>query len=88
MQCHYYHILYYEENCNQGAIADTRSVLSAILPSLLKVIFRLRPKLPKYTVSYNPGIILAYVEQLPNNSELLPELLTVVLKVALKTGDC
>ena len=67
-----------------------RSALSAILPQqmgksfgqdqnvtkLLKGVFRLHPTLPKYTVTYDPDIVLTYINSLPKNSELMLELLT------------
>ena len=82
--------LFQKENCNYGVIAVARSALSAILPlkwrkkfgehqkvsKMLKEIFKLRPTFPKYTVIYDPDIILTYVDTLPNNSALLLEDLT------------
>ena len=68
-------------------IAVSRSALSAILllkeekafgecqkfSKMLKERFRLRPTFPKYTVIYDPYIILRYMDMLPNNSSLLLE---------------
>ena len=73
--CHFLPIYYY---------------LSAILPlkegktfgecqkvnKMLKRIFKLRSSFPKYTIIYNPDIILMYMDTLPNNSSLLLEDLT------------
>ena len=63
------------------------SALSATLPlkegktfgecqkdsKILKGIFKLRPNFPKYTVIYDPDIILTYMDTLLNNSSLLLE---------------
>ena len=82
--------LFHKENCNYGVIAVARSALSAILPlkegktfgecqkvsKMLKGIFKLRPTIPKYTVIYDPDIVLTYMDTLPNNSSLLLEDLT------------
>ena len=79
--------LFHKENCNYGVIAVSRSALSAILllkeeeafgecqkvSKMLKERFRLRPIFPKYTVIYDPYIILRYMDMLPNNSSLLLE---------------
>ena len=79
--------LFHKENCNYGVIAVSRSALSAILllkeekafgecqkfSKMLKERFRLRPTFPKYTVIYDPYIILRYMDMLPNNSSLLLE---------------
>ena len=40
---------------------------------MLKGIFKLRPAFPKYTLIYDPDIILTYMDTLPNNSSLLLE---------------
>ena len=64
-----------------------RSVLSAIfllkegntfgecqnVRKMLKGIFKLRPIFPKYTVIYDPDIILTYMDTVTNNSNLLLE---------------
>ena len=82
--------LFHEGKYQYGSIAAARSALSAILPKqdgktfgehptvskLLKGIYKLRPSLPKYTVIYDPDIVLSYIATLPKNSELLLELLT------------
>ena len=73
--------IFHKENCNYGVIAVARSALSAILPlkegktfgecpkvsKMLKGIFKQRPTFPKYTVVYNPDIILTYMDTLSNN---------------------
>ena len=77
--------LFYKKNCNYGVTAVVTSALSAILllkerktfcecqkvRKMLKGIFKLRPTFPKYTC--DPGIILMYMDMLPNNSSLLLE---------------
>ena len=74
-------ITFHEEKHKYGVIAVARSALSAILPhkmgksfgqdsnvsKLLKGVFRLRPTLPKYTVTYDPDIVLTYMNSLPKN---------------------
>ena len=79
--------LLHKKNCNYGVIAVARSVLSAILllkegkrfgecqkvSKMLKGIFKLRPAFPKYTVIYDPDIILRHMDTVPNNSSLLLE---------------
>ena len=39
-------------------------------------IFMLRPSLPKYAVTYDPDIVLRYMDSVPNNSALMLEMLT------------
>lgn len=89
--------LFYHENQKHGVIAVARSALSALLPirdgetfgkhrnvsKLIKGIFKLRPTLPKYTVTYDPDIVLSYINNLPENSQLLLEMLTKKLCVLL-----
>ena len=93
----------FEEGNNYGSIAVARSALSAILPrkgdftfgkdkivsQLLKGIFKLRPSLPKYTSTYDPDIILDYINELPANNQLNLELLTkkLVTLLALLSGQ-
>ena len=43
---------------------------------LLKGIFKLRPSFPRYTVIYDPDIILEYIDRLPMNEHLDLEMLT------------
>ena len=79
----------YNKDAKYGYVAAARSALSAVLPKqnsmtfgkceevsrMLKGIFRLRPRLPRYTVIYDPEIILKYMISLPNNKFLDLELL-------------
>ena len=46
---------------------------------MLKEIFKLRPTFPKYTIIYDPDIILPYMDALPTNASLLLEDLTKTL---------
>jgi len=76
--------LFSKENANYGVVAVARSDLSAILPKrdgktfgtsedvsrLLKGMFKLKPTLPRYTVIYDPDIILEYLGKLPDNEHL------------------
>ena len=64
--------MFYKEKGKYGTIAVTRFALSAILSEIngqtfgkvervsrmIKGIFKLRPSLPKYIVTYDPDIIL------------------------------
>ena len=43
---------------------------------MIKGIFKLRPSLPKYVTTYDPYIILRYIDSLPHDKFLLLELLT------------
>ena len=68
--------MFYEEKRKYCTIAVARSALSAILPningltfgkdnyvsSMIKGILKLRPSLPKYVVTYDPNIILQYMD--------------------------
>ena len=79
--------LFHKENFSNGVITLARSTLSAILPlkeektfgecqklsKMLKGIFKLSPTFPKKAVMYDPGIILTYMDTLPNNSSLVLE---------------
>ena len=67
---------FYEKKGKYETIAVARSALSAILPKtngqtfgkddcgsrIIKGIFKLRPSLPKYVVTYDPDIILQYMD--------------------------
>ena len=50
---------------------------------MMKGIFKLRPSLPKYTVTYDPDVILKYMDQLPKNEQLNLEVLTKKLATLL-----
>ena len=50
---------------------------------MIKGIFKLRPSLPKYTVTYDPDVILKYMDQLPKNEQLSLEVLTKKLATLL-----
>ena len=79
--------LFHKESCNYSAIAVDRSALPAILPlkkqetlgecqkvsKMSKGIFKLKSTFPKYTVIYDPDIILTYIDVFPNNTSLLLE---------------
>ena len=81
--------LYNKENAKYGYIAAARSALSAVLPKdkgttfgtceevsrMLKGIFKLRPTLPRYTVVYDPELVLEYITRLPENKFLDMEFL-------------
>ena len=74
-----------------------RSALSAVLnkrngvsfgqdpnvSQMMKGIFKLRPTLPKYVVTYDPDIILNYMKTLSDNASLSLELLTKKMVVLL-----
>ncbi len=82
------HLFYVGEK--HGYIAGTRSALSAILPNvdgktfgnqevvkkLLKGVYKGRPSFPRYIVIYDANIILQYIRTLPDNADLLLEVLT------------
>ena len=82
--------MFYEEKEKYETIAVAHSALSAILSKfngqtfgkdecvsrMIKGIFKLRPSLPKYIVTYDPDIILQYMDSLPTNNLLSMGLLT------------
>ena len=82
--------LFHIDKGNYGVIAVARSALSAILPKqgnatfgkdsnvsrMLRGIFKLRPSFPKHVVTYDPNIVLKYMDSLPTNKDLSLELLT------------
>ena len=82
--------LFHNSKGNYGVIAVARPALSAILPKqgnvtfekdgtvsrMLRGIFKLRTSLPKHVVSYDPNIVLKYIDSLPANKDLSLELLT------------
>ena len=82
--------MFYEENGKYGTIAVACSDLSAILPKInrqtfgkdnggsrmIKVIYKLCPSLPKYAVTYDPNIILQYMDSVPANNLLSMDLFT------------
>ena len=71
--------LFHEENYNYGILAVVRSALFAILPKqnnktfgqdeivsqMMRGTFKLRSSLPKYTVTYDPDVILEHINQPP-----------------------
>lgn len=82
--------LYHEDNCNLEVIAVLRSAFSTILPRnneiafgqdqivspMMKEIFKLGPTLPKYTVTYDPDVLLTYISTSPSKPMLALELLS------------
>ena len=82
--------MFYKEKGKYGTIAIACSALSAILPKIngqtfgkdervskmIKGIFKFPPSLPKYIVTYDPDIILQYMDSLPANYLLSMDLLT------------
>ena len=81
--------LFHKEDQKYGVIALARSALSVILPKIggktfqdsnvsqmIKGSFKLRPSLPKYVTTYDPDIMLRYIDSLPHDNFLLLELLT------------
>ena len=82
--------LFHKEDQKYSVIALARSALSVILPKIggktfdqdsnvsrmIKGRFKLRPSLPKYVTTYDPDIILRYIDSLPHDKFLLLELLT------------
>ena len=82
--------MFYEEKGKYGTIAVARSAISAILlkinrqtfgkdervSRIIKGILKLGPSLPKYTVAYDPDIILQYMNSLPANNLLSMDLFT------------
>ena len=42
---------------------------------MLRGIFKLRPSIPKHVVTYDPNIMLKYIDSLPINKDLSSELL-------------
>jgi len=73
--------MFHRRNLGYSAMNTARCALSAMLPSskgatfgkhplvirLLKGIFRQRPSLPRYTVTYDVGILLNYMSSRPLN---------------------
>ena len=82
--------MFYEEKWKYGKIAVARSTISAILPkineltfgkdervnTMIKGIFKLHPSLPKYIVTYDPDIILQYLDSLPASKLLSTDVFT------------
>ena len=91
---HFLAKLYHEDNYNLGVIAVA---LPFILPrnngvtfgqdptvlQMIKQIFKLRPTLPKYTLAYDPDVMLAYISTLPSNPMLSLELIMMKLAILL-----
>ena len=89
--------LFHNEKGNYGIIAVAKSALSAVLPKqgnvtfrkdsnvsrMLTGIFKLRQSLPKHVVTYDPNIVLKYMDPLPTNKDLSLELLTKKLRTLL-----
>ena len=83
--------MFYEKKGKYVTVAAACSALSAILPKIngqtfgkddhvsrmIKRIFKLRPSLPKYVVTYDPDIILQYMDSLPANNLLSMDLLSI-----------
>ena len=75
--------MFHERNLGYSTMNTARCALSVMLPTsngtsfgkhplvtrLLKGIFRLRPSLPRYTVTYDVGILLNYMSSRPPNRE-------------------
>ena len=69
--------LFYERNLGYSAVNTARSALSQIIKTdnsltfgkqdlvskFLKGVFRLRPSLPKYSITYDPDIVLKYLSK-------------------------
>ena len=82
--------LFHEENYSYRVLAVVHSALFAILPKqkgktfgkdeivsqVMRGIFKLPPSLPKYTVNYDPDVILSCMNQLPKNEQLNLKMLT------------
>ena len=82
--------LYHEDNCNLEVIAVLRSAFPTILPRnneiafgqdrivspMMKEIFKLGLTLPKYTVTYDPDVLLTYISTSPSKPMLALELLS------------
>ena len=81
--------LFHEENYDYGVLDAVFSPLSTILPNqngkafgqdkivsqMMRGIFKHRLSLPKYTVLYDPDVILKYMNHLPENEQLNLEML-------------
>ena len=81
--------LFHEENYDYGVLDVVCSPLSTILPKqngkafgqdkiisqMMRGIFKHRLSLPKYTVLYDPDVILKYMNHLPENEQLNLEML-------------
>ena len=77
--------LFHNGKRNYGVVAVARSALSTILSKQGNVTFEkdsnvsrdhpLRPSLPKPVVTYDPNIVLKYMDSLPGNTDLSLELL-------------
>ena len=82
--------MFHSDKGNYGVIAVARSTLSAILSKqdnvtfgkdsnvshMLRGIFKLKLSLSKHVVTYDPNIVLKYMDSLPTNKDLSLELLT------------
>ena len=82
--------IFYEEKGKYEIIAVARPVFTATLPKInrqtfkkdghvsrmMKGIFKLRPTLPKYVITYEPDIISQCMDSLPSNNLLSMDLLT------------
>ena len=80
--------LIHNDKGNYGVIAASRWALPAILSKqenvtsekdgnigrMLRGIFKLRPSIPKHVVTYDPNIMLKYIDSLPINKDLSSEL--------------
>ena len=92
--------MFYEKKGKYGTITVAHSALSAILPEInwqtfgkdehvsrmIKRIFKLCPSLP--IVTYNPDIILQYMDSLPANNLLSMDLVTKKLCTLLCLQCC
>ena len=75
--------LFYSSKLEYSVMNTTRSALSAVIvpingitfgkhpliTRLLKAIYKQRPSLPKYTVTYDVNIVLEYLKTLPQNRD-------------------
>ena len=71
--------LFHEKQYGYSAMNNARSALSLVIPTnnltfgkqdivvrFMRGIFRLRPSLPKYTVTYDPQIVMDYLSTITN----------------------
>ena len=84
-------LMLYKKGLSCSVINTARSMLSMILPacngtefgkqpviaSMLKVIFRNRPALPRYIVTYDPDLVLNFLKSLPSWNNITLKRLTL-----------
>lgn len=68
-------------------ILQPKTMLDPILKRFLRGVFRLRPPRRKYSFTWDPSIVLNYLENLPKNEELSLRLLSRKLATLFRVKD-